>query len=498
MTSDPKTFYVTTPIYYVNDRPHIGHLYTTTLAAGGVYLLTMAAGGYYVRIYGGEWGAVARVVFLFGAVLVLLITLFSGQARAQLKVFLSKHFYNYKYDYREEWLRVIRLLFAPEDNTSLPQRALQAIADIVESPVAGLWMRDDNGDFVPCGGDLAGPDSPVEPGDGPLARFMRARLWLVDLDEFRREPERYEDFELPEWLPDMARAWVVVPLPEGEDLLGFVVLARSRARLELTWEDHDLLKTVGRQVAGVLSQHRAAQRLAETRQFETYNRLAAFIMHDLNNLIAQQSLVVKNAARHKDNPEFIDDAIRTVDNSVQRMNRLLEQLRRGGSAQQARRCSLSAVCEDVAASCAQRRPVPKLELPGQDLYAVVPPDQLLLVLGHVVRNAQDASRDDALVSIRLRREDGQAVIDVVDEGAGMDEAFIRERLFWPFDSTKGSKGMGIGAYQTREFIREAGGDVRVFSTPGRGTTFSIRLPLAAQAESDLPAQSSARHSGVMH
>ena len=52
-------------------------------------------------------------------------------------------------------------------------------------------------------------------------------------------------------------------------------------------------------------------------------------MHDLKNLIAQQSLVVRNAAKHKDNPEFIDDAIATVDNSVNRMNRILDQLRRG-------------------------------------------------------------------------------------------------------------------------------------------------------------------------
>jgi signal transduction histidine kinase len=71
------------------------------------------------------------------------------------------------------------------------------------------------------------------------------------------------------------------------------------------------------------------------------------------------------------------------------------------------------------------------------------------------------------------------VIEVEDSGCGMDESFIRERLFRPFDTTKGASGMGIGAYETREFVRALGGKVEVTSKPGVGTVFSIRLQLAA-------------------
>ena len=114
--------------------------YTTGLAAVGVYLLAMAAGGYYLRYYGGSWGAIAQIVFLFVAVLTLLVALFSGQVRARWKVLLSKHFYRYKYDYREEWLRLIQILFAAPTDDALPERALTAVADLVESPLAGLWL----------------------------------------------------------------------------------------------------------------------------------------------------------------------------------------------------------------------------------------------------------------------------------------------------------------------------------------------------------------------
>ena len=56
---------------------------------------------------------------------------------------------------------------------------------------------------------------------------------------------------------------------------------------ELTYEDRDLLKTVGRHVATQIAQQEADRQLAESRQFEAYNRLTAFMMHDLKNSVAQ-------------------------------------------------------------------------------------------------------------------------------------------------------------------------------------------------------------------
>ena len=458
--------------------------YTTGLAAVGVYLLAMAGGGYYLRYYGGSWGAIAQIVFLFVAVLTLLVALFSGRVRAQWKVLLSKHFFRYKYDYREEWLRLIQILFAAPSNEGLPQRALNAVADLVESPLAGLWLER-VGAYVPVAGDLAGPDSPAVPCESAMVRYLASDQWIIDVPEYRAGHSRYRELELPPWLLAEARAWLVLPLLLDARLLGFVVLARPRAMRTLDWEDFALLKTVGRQLAGVLAQHEASQALAETRQFEAYNRLTAFIMHDLKNLIAQQSLVVKNAARHKDNPQFVEDAIRTVDNSVQRMSRLLEQLRRGEAASQPRRTCLLAVAEDVVASCAQRRPQPVLDVADKTLEVISQPERLALVLSHVIGNAQDATPPTGRVTVTLRRESDRAVIEVSDNGCGMDEQFVRERLFRPFDTTKGSKGMGIGAYQTREFVRASGGDVQVHSQPGTGTRFIIRLPLAG-ASANMP------------
>ena len=70
------------------------------------------------------------------------------------------------------------------------------------------------------------------------------------------------------------------------------------------------------------------------------------------------------------------------------------------------------------------------------------------------------------------------MVSIKDNGQGMSSEFIRERLFRPFDSTKGSQSMGIGAYQARDYVRALGGQIEVSSAVGDGTTFSIRLPVS--------------------
>jgi signal transduction histidine kinase len=72
------------------------------------------------------------------------------------------------------------------------------------------------------------------------------------------------------------------------------------------------------------------------------------------------------------------------------------------------------------------------------------------------------------------------VLFIQDTGAGMTEEFIDSRLFKPFESTKGLTGMGIGAYQAREYVRNVGGNIDVTSEPGVGSCFSIRFPLLAR------------------
>ncbi len=166
--------------------------------------------------------------------------------------------------------------------------------------------------------------------DDPVVVFMIERQWILDTAELARRPGHVRRTAgVPGGSSSFRMALLLVPLISNEVLIGFMMLLQSSSAFRLTFEEIDLLRTSGRQVAAHLAQYEADQRLAEAKQFEAFNRLTAFLMHDLKNLIAQQSLVVKNAARHKGNPAFFEDTIATIDNSVARMSKLLQQLQSG-------------------------------------------------------------------------------------------------------------------------------------------------------------------------
>ena len=477
--------------------------YTTSFMAVGGYLLLMALGGYLIRLYGGTWGRIAQLVFFAGAAITLLSLVASGSLRRRLWVFLNKHFYRNKYDYRVEWLRFIDTLSTPEAGVDTRDNAVRAIAQIVASPGGVLFLRNDERDAFKVAaswppGDFAESRSYPQVAAGEeLAVFLRRDLWVVDLREYAATPDAYQNLALPAFLAELtARFRLIVPLAHGEDLIGFALLASPPDPFKPNYEDRDLLKTVGRHVAVHLAQYEADRRLAESRQFEAYHRLTAFVMHDLKNLAAQLALIVSNAEKHRHNPEFVDDAISTIANSTERMQRLIQQLQRRELQSLTRRVAIGEIARKAIENCAARAPVPVCSGDAEDAWVEADPERLTMIVEHIVRNAQDACGDNGNVAVIVDVDGGPegmaappsetatqllvpvATLTVVDDGIGMSAEFVRERLFKPFDTTKGSKGMGIGAYQAREYIRSLGGRVDVASIEGQGTRFTLRIPLS--------------------
>ncbi len=454
--------------------------HSASLLGAGVYLLLMAGAGYYLRLFGGEWGTVVQTVFIFAAALMLVLLMFSGTLRARLRVFLSKHFFSYRYDYREEWLKFTRTLSEGQPGEHLCERATEALARLVESPGGALWMKEDNAIFRRAShwnwSDLDGSES----AESPFALWLADKQWVVDLGEIKDRSELYGDLEVPAWIDQDKDAWLVVPLVLHDELMGFVVLKHSLGKLGFNWEVSDLLKVAARQAAAHLAQMRASNQLIVARQFESFNRTTTFVIHDLKNLVAQLSLLLTNAEKHKHNPEFQADMLETVQSAVTRMNKVLAQLRRSSTQASAESVALADILNDAAASKQAFKLHPQLDLPPDSVRVRADRERLTRAIGHLLQNALEATPPGGQVSLAAFADSEQAVIEVRDTGAGMDEEFIRTRLFQPFDSTKGA-GMGIGAYECRETVQALGGTVTVESTPGVGTLFRLTLPLDNQA-----------------
>ncbi|MBK9571654.1 MAG: PEP-CTERM system histidine kinase PrsK [Rhodoferax sp.] len=460
--------------------------HSATLLIAGLYLLFISAVGYYVRYFGGEWGPALQVGLVFAALVVLVVLVLSATVRAKLRVLLGKHFFRYRYDYREEWLKFTKTLSDQKSPQEMGPQVIRGLADMLESPAGALWLRNKGeADFSQLALWNMPEIAAKEDAASAFCKFMTTSGWVVNLEEYRSFPRRYGQLALPDWLRDLKQAWLVVPLSVGEELIGFVVLASARTRMEVNWEVNDLLKTAGRQAASFLAQMQATEALLDARKFDAFNRMSAFVVHDLKNIVTQLSLMMKNAKRLHDNPEFQQDMLMTVENSLDRMRQLMSQLREGASSSgPTAGVDLVEIARRLAASSAQRGRT--LELDLQDpVFTRGFEERLERVLGHVVQNAMDATDPSGRVWLKLMRASGQARIEIGDTGHGMSQDFVRNQLFKPFQSTK-TTGMGIGAFESFQYVQELGGKIEVDSVVNRGTVVNVLLPLLeVQKASDI-------------
>jgi putative PEP-CTERM system histidine kinase len=366
------------------------------------------------------------------------------------------------------------------------EQVIRGLADMLESPAGGLWMKTKGeSEFSQTARWNLAQTLEKEDCNSPLCHFMATSGWVVNLEEYRSFPRRYGQLKLPAWLQGMAKAWLVVPLMVGEELIGFCVLASARTRIDVNWEVNDLVKTAGQQAASFLAQMQATEALLEVRKFDAFNRMSAFVVHDLKNIVTQLSLMMKNAKRLGGNPEFQQDMLMTVENSLDRMRQLMLQLREGATPPGiAFGVNLGRIVQRIEAVAAGRGRTLEVQV-SEPVITRGHEERLERIIGHVVQNAFDATDPGGRVWLNLDRSSGQARIVVGDTGQGMSRDFIRDRLFKPFQTTK-QAGMGIGAYESFQYVQELGGRIEVDSQLGQGTTVKLLLPLfEAQQASDL-------------
>jgi len=452
---------------------------STALAATGAYLLVIAGAGFFLRYAGGSWGRALEVALLFAALLLLAVISMSGTMRARLRVFVGKHFFTYRYDYREEWLRFTNTLTSVSPNQ--PWTAcIQALGDLIESPGGALWLKGADAQFRQMARQSMPAVDQPEAATASLPAFLQRTGWVLEISDVLQRPAGYEGLELPPQLTNLPEAWLIVPLQTADDLVGFVVLTPPRVPIDIDWEVRDLLKTAGRQAASYLAYALATEALLEARKFDAFNRLSTFVVHDLKNLIAQLRLLLSNVERHLDNPEFQRDMLRTIEHVVGRMHQLMLQLRPDAGAED------RSVPVEVAAVAKRIQLLHSsgpsaLTLQGGDgILAWAHEARLERVLAHLVQNAFEASSRDAPVELRIAEDGNDVLIEVIDRGAGMTPEFVRERLFRPFQTTKDT-GMGIGAYECQQYVQQVGGRIDVESEPGAGTRVSVRLPAVTAA-----------------
>ena len=450
--------------------------YSSMLMISGLYLLVMAFAGYIINYLGGEWGSKISIAFLVMGSIVLAVLLMTERLRREVKVFITKHFFANKYEYKEEWLKLIEQLEISQSGDYY-KTALNCICSTLKISHGLIIKKQNLGRYGILYNEGIIADQHLFFQLENIDTFCQENNWIIDIREYDKVEKSYPKLTIDSSVFVKLNISIIVPIMIGEQLYGFFLLSSPlEDKKLLNWEDRDLLLAISKQLSHYLSLNEANEKLAEAKQFDAFNRMSAFLVHDLKNVQAQLTLINSNAKKHRNNPEFVDDAFETVESAALRLEKVLTQLRNKTALEaKHKKINIKKLLEKVVLQ--RNIDKPHVELSFDEVVEMIIEEETFSsVINHLIQNAQEATSDDGWVKIKASYFNDSLNVAITDNGSGMSKDFINKRLFKAFDTTKGNAGMGIGVFEAKQYIESLGGTIQVTSFEGKGTTFHLTLP----------------------
>ncbi|MDA8621521.1 PEP-CTERM system histidine kinase PrsK [Psychrosphaera sp.] len=454
-------------------------LNSSLLLFSGGYLLVMAMTGYVIQQIGATWSGVLQIVFIAGALVALAYIFVSESLRKYFKTYIQKHFYANQFDYREEWLKLTNTLNENDVNQDFYSTSLKGVCGSLHySTGAYIMLQHEHLELVTP--DLFGLSHQSLLELHCLIPNLEQSHWIIDLPEFERDEYKihFSECKVESLVKDGIE--IILPIFINDKLHGcFLLSSKNADRIKVNWEIKDYLTAVSSQVSSFIKSNEAKIRLEENAKFAAFNRMSAFVVHDLKNVIAQIGMIVSNGKKFRDNPEFIDDTFETLEHTKERMDKMLSQLK--DKQQQRSSAVLIELNETLSAVVSEFKnalPNPVFVPNSSPLSLDLDKDRFSSVIGHLIDNAQQATDETGSVLIKVTLDKLNQTIKVIisDTGIGMTQEFIDNQLFKPFETTKGNAGMGVGVYEAKTFAQENNGSLTVSSDVGLGTTFILALP----------------------
>lgn len=449
----------------------------------GIYFLSLGLAGEAMRYLGtsSQKTFMGLLAILLGAA--LSIVLLSGTAKRKFKVYLHKNFYRHKYDYRDQWLRFTQTITAKNSPEELGTAILAFFCETFAANSAALFLLKEEKNAFYCLSSLEMDTSGYAFSlNNSLVRYLADGKWV-----FRSADNNPEIGEEDRYFLSHHGVTYMAPLLFKEKLEGFIILGPQVNPEEIvTYEDYDLMKVLAHQAGSVLIGQRLSKELSAQRAMATIGKFSAFVIHDLKNLVSVLDMTATNAKDFIDDPDFQTDLLGTLSGSVEKMKILIARLKD----LQERRALAKKPCDllDIVKDCGKTLKTHGLKISGESALVEVDAAELHKVILNLTMNGIEAGSEKTPVTIKVGKN-SEAFLHITDQGCGMTREFIDQCLFQPFLSTK-KGGFGIGLYQCRNIVEAHGGRIEVQSEEGKGSVFSVYLPLAAEQESHLENSSS--------
>jgi putative PEP-CTERM system histidine kinase len=459
-----------------------------TILVVGAYLFLVGVLAQVAAFFGGveSFRFQAFVILLGMAGLALL--LLSDRFRQRVHAFVVRHFGKAQHDSVQVWAGFSRRVASVKNATDLCGSTAQFVSETFGALSVAVWLLNrEDGQFVRSGSTTR------RPGEPHAAELAAATAEAVDEELRSRDaPFNLEAID-GAWAEELRRLnpttfdarggnrWCV-PLVSGDRAFGAVVLADRVGGAAYSTEEIDLLSCIAAQVTSVLLNLRLADEVAHAKELETFRTMSAFFVHDLKNTAASLNLMLKNLPVHFDNPEFRADALRSIGNTARRIDEMICRLGalRQGQVLETAEADLNQLVSETVEGIEDVRAL-SLTMDLQPLPRVaVDRQQIRSVIANLLLNSRDAIGPDGRIAVRTWSAGGRVTLSIGDNGCGMNDAFMRESLFRPFQSTK-KNGLGIGMFQARIIVEGHGGTIAVQSAPGQGTTVRVNLPARMKA-----------------
>lgn len=292
-----------------------------------------------------------------------------------------------------------------------------------------------------------------------------------------------------------AREFLCIPLVARGEVIGVIVADNLYSSTPITKDHVELLTMFANQAALAIENAQAYKRLEDkinelkdiqerlirSERLAIMGKIAAYIAHEIRNPLTTIGGFAQTILRKCTNDDSVRESSQIIKDEVKRLEKILANVMDFTKPQKPLKteAEINGIVENA---CLLFEPL--LRMQGIQLIkeftpnlskTIVDPDQIKQVFVNLIKNAVESMPTGGTLTMKTVTEDNCIRIDVIDTGEGMTQE-VMENIFVPFYTTKPG-GTGVGLAVTHQIIDEHEGQLKVKSEVGRGTTFSVYLPV---------------------
>lgn len=449
-----------------------------TMLLVGAYLLFVGLVAQGIKLAGGAFDTFWSILFAFTSLLGITVALLSTKLRRKGQLFINRHFYKHKYEFRDKWMETTEKIGTKGDLLDIQKKIVEMISETMGAKEVYLWLYEPahreyhlNTSSVSSIGQIRLKE------DSQIVAYIKRYPTPFLIKEVQDDGGELSREIAPFIMA--TKAVLCTPLiVEGGDLIGFILQGEDISGEPYRRDDIDLLRAIASHAANRIKNIRLTQEVIAAKEAESFHQVSTFFVHDLKNLVSTLSLLVQNAEDYIDDPSFQQDAMRTLRTTVSKMNTMISNLTLLSKGMKINLCpvNLNDLLEETLSTLngqVSSRIIKRLEnLPN----ILADGEQLRKVFLNLILNAIEASPSDGDIQVKTFAKDEEVILIVADHGYGMSHEFIQSSLFRPFRSTK-PHGLGIGLFQCKKIIEAHRGRIDVESKEGEGSEFRVVLPV---------------------